>query len=139
MEAYGVPIEALPDIAAKVGVRLNLNRNGHSFTIRTLGPDPKYGRRSEHPYRQPNKDGKRPRIPGAVCWHGHRDFMIELFNRYPDARLKSALADYRGRDDFWNKFPETIEQPYERLGYQARAPLGCDCPDEDDYSMIAER
>lgn len=49
------------------------------------------------------KDGT-PRKVAAVCWHGHRDFMRALFETAPEARLKTALADYRGADDFEAKF-----------------------------------
>lgn len=43
----------------------------------------------------------------AVCWHGHRDFMLALFRLAPDARIKTALADYRGADDFERKYRQT--------------------------------
>ena len=49
----------------------------------------------------------------AVCWHGHRDFMIEVYKRDPDARIKSAFADYRGVADFREKYPKTA---YRNLG-----------------------
>lgn len=38
----------------------------------------------------------------AVSWEGHRDFMVELFDMDPEASLKSALATYKGRQDFWD-------------------------------------
>jgi hypothetical protein len=44
----------------------------------------------------------------AVCWHGHRDFMRALFRRAPEARIKTALADYRGELDFERKYPDTF-------------------------------
>lgn len=49
----------------------------------------------------------RRRIP-AVCWHGHRDFMRVLFDDNPEVRLKTCLADYRGRDDFERKYRATF-------------------------------
>jgi len=45
-----------------------------------------------------SRDGRT--VPGAVCWHGHRDFMRALFARCPEAVIISALATYRGADDF---------------------------------------
>ena len=30
-----------------------------------------------------------------------------VFRDFPEARIKSAIADYKGRDDFWVKHPET--------------------------------
>ena len=32
-----------------------------------------------------NKDGSLRRVPGAVCWHGHRDFMRALFRLAPES------------------------------------------------------
>lgn len=43
----------------------------------------------------------------TCCWHGHRDVMIAIFRDYPDARLKTAVADYRGEKDFEDRFEET--------------------------------
>ena len=48
-----------------------------------------------------------PRRLSALCWHGHRDFMRALFARCPDARLKTALADYRGAEDFEKTYRST--------------------------------
>jgi len=46
------------------------------------------------------------RLP-YVTWEGHREFMRILFRDHPEARIKTAIADYRGRKDFWAKHPET--------------------------------
>ena len=55
----------------------------------------------------------------SACWHAHRDFMIELFEKFPKSRLISALRDnqgykkttqgvtYNGKTDFYKKYPET--------------------------------
>lgn len=43
----------------------------------------------------------------AACWHVHQDIMRELFSQFPQARLKSMMADYRGKEDFEDNFPET--------------------------------
>jgi hypothetical protein len=77
--------------------------------------------------REPEKEGKAVRFtltvwnsrnPGsrmspsgrriaACCWHGHRDVMKAVFAINPDARIKTALADYRGLDDFDAKYEDT--------------------------------
>jgi len=51
----------------------------------------------------------------ACCWHGHRDVMLAIFARNPDARVKTALADYRGMVDFADKYPAT---GYTNIGSQ---------------------
>jgi len=53
------------------------------------------------------KVGFRGRRLPYVTWEGHREFMRIIFRDFPEARIKTALADYRGRDDFWTKHPET--------------------------------
>jgi len=53
------------------------------------------------------KLGYRGRKTPYVTWEGHREFMLVVFERFPDARIKSAIADYKGRDDFFVKHPHT--------------------------------
>lgn len=43
----------------------------------------------------------------AACWHAHRDWMKALFELEPNTRITSAIADYNGKNDFENKYPET--------------------------------
>ena len=123
---------ALKDAAHAVGVRLNgptPNRNGYRFTLRTdgYGAALRYGRRGFHL----NRDGGRRRIPGRVCWHGHRDFMRELFARCPDAVLVTALATYNGAADFESKFRNTYYQKPHGAGVvfnpSTAEALPCDC------------
>lgn len=42
-----------------------------------------------------------------ASWEAHRDVMEALFDADKDATIKTALATYRGRKDFYNKFPAT--------------------------------
>lgn len=67
---------------------------------------------------------------GGVCWHGHRAFMEELFKRSPNTVLKSHMATYRGRIEFYAEHDATgnrnigsVKQP---LAYRR----ACDCPVE---------
>lgn len=59
------------------------------------------------PYQRQSANPSIRRKLAAVCWHGHRDFMRALFRLAPDARIKTALADYRGADDFERKYRQT--------------------------------
>ena len=43
----------------------------------------------------------------AACWHVHRDILDNLFGYCPTCRVKTAIADYRGVDDFLLSFPAT--------------------------------
>jgi hypothetical protein len=63
----------------------------------------------------------------AACWHAHRDVMKELFARYPNAKLSSAMAKYDGRADFLANFEAT---GYANIGSQmfpVQARDSCDC------------
>jgi hypothetical protein len=51
--------------------------------------------------------GKQGRRTPYVTWEGHREFMLVVFERFPEARIKSAIADYKGRDEFFDKHPQT--------------------------------
>lgn len=45
----------------------------------------------------------------AASWEAHRDFMLNLFAINPNGRIKTSLADYRGADDFEQKFRATAQ------------------------------
>ncbi len=51
----------------------------------------------------------------AACWHVHRDIMVAIMTIFPDARIKTAQADYRGIEDFMDKFAST---GYTNIGSQ---------------------
>lgn len=72
------------------------------------------------------RSGSGRRMPKA-CWHAHRDVMVDIFTLAPDARLTSALADYRGLEDFLAAFPHTA---HTNVGSQMQpAEIGslCEC------------
>jgi hypothetical protein len=63
----------------------------------------------------------------AVCWHAYRDVLAELFERFPKARVRTALAVYRGLEGFERDYPTTA---YRNVGSQmqpAYMPELCDC------------
>jgi hypothetical protein len=99
MKAWKVDVSQLAAAERKAGVRVvNLRQDGKGmrFTLKTEGYPPRWGRRSG----RANKDGSLRRIPGAVCWHGHRAFMRAVFELAPEARIQTGLADYRGKEHF---------------------------------------
>lgn len=49
----------------------------------------------------------------SASWEAHRDFMRALFKINPDAKIKTALAYYKGSEDFEEKFPDTA---YKQVG-----------------------
>lgn len=122
MYVKGITTTQAEDAAAKVGVELyNMRpeRKGIAFVLR-----PKY---QSTTFRAINKHRGAHRRKWAVCWHGHRDFMRELFKVNPDAVISSVLATYKGEDDFEHKFEDT---GYTNIGsqmYPVYARQGCDC------------
>ena len=102
------------DAAKLVSVNIynlrDVNKSGSKrFQLHTNGVGSKYRRRS---YRG---DVART-IPGAVCWHGHRDFMRALFVVEINGRVQTAMADYRGRRDFEDSYRDVLDYSNEYRG-----------------------
>ena len=53
-----------------------------------------------------NKNGT-PRKVNAICWHGFRDFLTELYKIYSDLRVFTAQITYNNKEDFELKYPNT--------------------------------
>ena len=92
-------------IAGKLGIDLDMSQvsgNCHRVKLK-LGPTKKYQRLGF----MKNKNGSRRKI-NAVCWHGFRDFLIELYNiSGNNFRVVTAQTTYNNKDDFYNKYPAT--------------------------------
>ena len=125
----------LREIAAEVGVKIHsdwrgngIRRDGRAWRFRlALNSDlPK--RDSGYKYQRTSSSGFNPeRRVAAVCWHGHRDYMRAVFSRDPDARIKTAFADYRGSEGFERDFPETGYRNVGSMMYPAFAKDICTC------------
>jgi hypothetical protein len=62
-----------------------------------------------------------------ACWHAYRDVLQALFDAYPDARVRTSLANYIGRDGFERDYPAT---GWRNVGSQMEPrcmPDLCDC------------
>lgn len=81
---------------------------GYRVQLATVGARPKFRRLSRFCYGNGNRDnGQRRTIPGAVCWHGHRDFMRALYVLAPAAEIRTAFATYKGAAHFEESFRGT--------------------------------
>lgn len=82
-----------------------ITKDGRALRIR-LSVDATKPRDAEGllPFQRRGQGGRR--LP-SVSWEGHREFMRIVFRDHPEARIKSAVADYKGRADFWQKHPST--------------------------------
>lgn len=71
--------------------------------------------------------GQGERRVNAVCWHGHFEFMKQLFLRDYQAHLKTAMANYDGPQGFLDNFLET---GYTNMGsqmYPVQYRESCNC------------
>jgi len=128
MKLYKVSIDDLISIVGLVSVRsysgnvifktgpTQATRNCVNFTLRAKSSFDKGARRSH-----------RGRKMFAACWHAHRDVMQELFKQFPQARLQSALADYRGAADFFETFDATGASNIGSNAHPVRIDTACNC------------
>jgi hypothetical protein len=47
------------------------------------------------------------RRTNSICWHGHKNFMCRLFYDFDSTTIRSALIEYNGQKDFFNKYAST--------------------------------
>jgi hypothetical protein len=126
-------MQAAEAAAEEVGVRLyNLRESGKgiAFTLKTGEPNEqrpdwrgklkwqaRYQRLSQGTRQSTDKKHPgiefNPVVPGAVCWHGHRDFLMALYRRVPDAKVRTAFITYQNAEHFeanyrdtWNGAPD---------------------------------
>lgn len=64
-----------------------------------------------------------------ACWHAYRDVLVELFETNPDARIRTALTVYNGRDDFEASYPATAYKNVGSMIQPAYMDELCDCTD----------
>ncbi len=63
----------------------------------------------------------------AACWHAYRDVLAELFERFPRATVRTAMAVYRGRQGFEQHYPATAYSNIGSVMQPAYMPSLCDC------------
>ena len=117
---------AIEAAAAEVGVEVELTRKGASrgggetFAVKvnlTHGP-------TREEYRRYSPSGRRV---SAVCWHGFRDFYRALYERTPEAVVKSAMATYEGAEHFEATYRTTAGRNIGSLYNPCAAADACEC------------
>jgi len=110
MKIWGISVEEIETIVREVSTLLydgniifkrapECNGRATSFTLTVKDSKERGSRRSA--------DGRRI---AAACWHANKDVITAVFKTNPNARIKSAVADYKGIQDFVTKFPQTGDQ-----------------------------
>lgn len=131
--SYSEQVAALEDIARESDVSIDPSPIGLAVSTRIyLLPAKRWQRVSSSAFSYSEALG-RNRLVNAVCWHGHYRFLSELFKRFPNARVKSALSDWRSAADFAMRAEES---GYTNVGSQfmpMQAREACLCVDNGDY------
>jgi len=120
MLASHVSRETLELAAQDVGVRAVISQSrGRSFrvklyplvtaTMQTPGGRRRKGEAGHAKYQRTSsmvmfREGRRVH---AVCWHGFRDYFRAVYRLEPQAVFHTAIATWRGRDDFERRFEAT--------------------------------
>lgn len=153
MKVTGATAEQIQQAARETGVRIyNFRESGHgfAFTLKTgehATPridwrgktvlSPRYQRLSQYTQTSTARghEGKQFArvVPGAVCWHGHRDFFRALYRLAPRARVRTALAVYRNADNFEEEYPRTRTATGPENSYVSRLTpysAACTCKEE---------
>jgi hypothetical protein len=95
MQAFDITSKTLHDVARDMGIRVE--GDAQSFVLRPISGSDQWRKFAPHSGRRVN----------AISWDGHYVFMERVFNVWPEGRIKSCLADYRGLADFKRKAPGT--------------------------------
>lgn len=140
------------EAAHAVGVRLyNLRESGRgiAFTLKTgehMEPredwrgkvklSPKYQRLSQRTEISTARETEgmeyQKVIPGAVCWHGHRDFFRAFYRLVPDAKIRTAFITYQNAQHFEENYERTYDGPPKKAagsfaGYARPYQDACTC------------
>lgn len=116
------------DEAIRVNPNLMFNRcdpegRGFRVTLRVKSSKGDYHRRAaNNPF-----TGKRGRRLVAACYHGHYAFMERLFDLAPEAIIRSAMATFKGVEDFEEKAEEVECRNVGAPIYPTYYGDACDC------------
>lgn len=136
MMVKGATAEQIRDAADAANVRIyNLTWKGcdrrglasFTFRLKTYTPDG-----ADHaPFRRfslySDRNGNRRTVPGAVCWHGHREFFRALYRLCPDAKVKTAMAVYTSPAQFEATHAATYHDGGTRMGCELGTGATSDC------------
>ena len=127
MIAYNVTHDALtraeqatPGVELEARLDGRTREGGERWSFRLVLPHDEH----RETYRRRGHSGQRI---ASVCWHGHRDFLRALFGVCPDGRVKSAFADYQGREGFESSYRETGRRNIGSMMRPLRLADACDC------------
>jgi len=101
----------ISNIAGKLGIKVVIDKNSSNcFNVKLNRSNNDKYQRTGFMY---SENLQRYNKVSAVCWHGFRDFMIEMYKLDGNLRFVTAKATYKNRDDFIDKYPDTA---YKNIG-----------------------
>lgn len=140
--SYTEQVAALEDIARATNLRIEPDSVGLAVSTRLyldmshIEPDgrPRW-QRTAVGYGAYSERLGRNRLVHAVCWHGHYAFMSRMFERFPHARIVSALDTWRDAEDFLARAESSGYRNVGSAYYPAQANEACLCCDRGDYIL----
>ena len=98
-------VNSINQIANKLGIEIDYNSiSGNCYRVKLIKKKENKNYQRKGFYN--NKNGT-PRKVNAICWHGFRDFLTELYKIYSDLRVFTAQITYNNKEDFELKYPDT--------------------------------
>jgi hypothetical protein len=73
----------------------------------------------------------KPRRSRHLCAHGHAHPYTAIFERSPNAVIRTALATYKGSAHFLSTFEDVMERNVGSRYYPVRFADSCSCPSDD--------
>jgi hypothetical protein len=124
MEVRNVPIGSahrLTGIAGELGINVTaeIRRNGYRVRLYPGGEGADRER-----FRAWSPSGRKV---NGICWHGHYAYLGRLMLEFPRATVKSAVATYRGLEDFRALARETGERVVGPMAQPMLAREACRC------------
>ena len=96
---------SINQISNKLGMGIDYNSiSGNCYRVKLVKKkeNKNYQRKGFY-----NTKNGTPRKVNAICWHGFRDFLTELYEIYSDLRVFTAQITYNNKEDFELKYPDT--------------------------------
>ena len=98
-------VKSINQIANKLEIEIEYNSiSGNCYRVKLIKKKENKNYQRKGFYN--NKNGT-PRKVNAICWHGFRDFLTELYKIYSDLRVFTAQITYNNKEDFELKYPDT--------------------------------
>jgi hypothetical protein len=139
MEIRGVPYGDVERIITRVSDEryagnLGINADAHPLS--------RTGARARIVAKDSHGPGSRTTWTGRhgpwACWHAYRDVLAAIFAEYPDARIRTRMANYIGRTGFEDLYPATARDNVGSIMQPAYMPDLCGCTESmADFSASA--